>query len=160
MITNPKANAIACVLVVIFGLLQMIGHVTGLESLKNAAKLTVASPLPLVFTSVKGVETFAQDFYLVYGEDGQSIRQQITPQLYSTFSASYNFRNVLGAAVSYAPVLPDEIRNAVLHYFFIENKEISSALRIPHDATNLRLEVVSKRNQQSLSFPIGKTDQP
>ena len=48
------------------GLLQIIGFATGQKWLKGIGQITVASPLPVVFTEQKGCETFALDFSVEY----------------------------------------------------------------------------------------------
>ena len=54
------------ILVVFIGCVQIIGHVIGVKEVKAFGMLTSSSPLPIVFTEVKGVETFASDFYIEY----------------------------------------------------------------------------------------------
>ena len=54
------------VTLVLLGLLQIIGFATGQKWLKGIGQVSVASPLPIVFTEQKGCETFALDFTLEY----------------------------------------------------------------------------------------------
>ncbi len=86
------------------GSLQCIGWAIGNKTIQGLGFMTAASPLPLVFTQVRGVETFAQDFAttLVF-DDGQEIHLEITPKLYSQLGGAYNRRNTYGVAFSYGP---------------------------------------------------------
>ena len=107
-------------LLVAIGLLQVIGFATGQKWLKGIGQITVASPLPIVFTEQKGCETFALDFSIEY-EDENGIRGLIpvTPQVYANFDEPYNYRNVLGAAISYGAILPEKIWQPILEFAFI-----------------------------------------
>ena len=106
---------------VLLGLLQIIGFATGQKWLRGIGQVSVASPLPLVFTEQKGCETFALDFVLEYEDkNGQVGQVPITPQLYARFDAPYNYRNVVGAAISYGAILPESIWKPVLTFAFIK----------------------------------------
>ena len=59
-------------LLVAIGLLQVIGFATGHKWLKGIGQITVASPLPIVFTEQKGCETFALDFSIEYEDENGS----------------------------------------------------------------------------------------
>jgi len=119
---------ILSILLVGIGLLQALGHITGNKTIKNLGLITVASPLPIVFTQQKGfLETFALDFTLVYEKDDKEERIKITPELYAQLDKPYNYRNVLGAAISYGPILPKELVVSVLNYAFITPGVLSKA---------------------------------
>mgnify|MGYP001129739775 CR=1 FL=1 len=105
------------ILVVFIGCVQIIGHVIGVKEVKAFGMLTSSSPLPIVFTEVKGVETFASDFYIEYlDENNKQVSKQITPEMYAKLKGPYNRRNVYGAAISYGPILDKKILNPVLEY--------------------------------------------
>jgi hypothetical protein len=90
------------------GLMQMAGDLTGLRALKGIAAASGASPAPKVFSAVQGLETYSTRFYLAGTE--------MTPAIYARIRGPYNRRNVYGAALAYAPVLPDELRTPVMTY--------------------------------------------
>ncbi|MFN0116867.1 MAG: hypothetical protein ACKVQC_01060 [Elusimicrobiota bacterium] len=124
-------QSILRVLLVILGLVQSVGFVTQLPWLKGVGLLTVASPLPIVFTQQKGVETFAHEFSIQYvDEDGSQNKIPITPTLYSRFNAPYQYRNILGAAISYGPILPEPLWKPVLNFAFINPGKLSHSLGI------------------------------
>ena len=61
---------------VLVGLLQFIGFATQQKWLEGIGKVTVASPLPIVFTEQKGVETFAFEFHLAY-RDSEGMQEEV-----------------------------------------------------------------------------------
>jgi hypothetical protein len=103
------------------GFLQMLGFVTKQKAIRGIGTVSVASPLPLVFTSVNGYETFSPDFYFEYLDPAGTWQEvKITPEIYSQLQAPYQYRNVLGAAISYGPVLPESLWQPILHYAFVD----------------------------------------
>jgi len=108
--TRTRALAIALVLL---GVAQMAGDLSGLTPLKGLATATNASPAPKVFSAVRGLETYSTRFFIEW-QDGTSI--ELTPEVYGGLEGPYNRRNVYGAALAYAPVLPAELREPVMKY--------------------------------------------
>jgi hypothetical protein len=105
------------ILIVAVGCLQMVGYVSGIKTLRGIGAVTCSSPLPLVFGEVKGVETFAADFYLGYtAANGVDTMVKITPEMYSQLEGPYNRRNVYGAAISYGPVLSSQVWQPILQH--------------------------------------------
>jgi len=155
---NRKTRAVLSKLLVGIGCLQMAGYLLGQPWLKSLGAVTVASPLPIVFTEVKGVETFALDFEL-HVQDEASTKSQtipITSELYAAFEAPYNFRNVLGAAVSYGPILPEEITSTVLTYAFQSPGSIASdfGLNPPLENAYIQIESRTAGRDQVWRLPI------
>lgn len=103
---------IAAVLLVILGVAQMAGDLTGVVALKALAAATGASPAPKVFSAVNGLETYSTRFFLDLGHE----RVELTPEVYARIRGPYNRRNVFGAALAYAPVLPPALRDPVVRY--------------------------------------------
>ena len=141
---------------VAIGLLQSIGHLFGLDAVKKAGFVTVASPLPIVFTKQKGkLETFSLQYALIVKKEGRTKRIVITPKLYKHFDAPYNFRNVLGAAISYAPLLDTKLRNAVYRYAFVDPAPLAKALKVDKSATlSLELQTKERGVNQRFIYPI------
>jgi hypothetical protein len=117
-------SQIAAVGLVLLGILQMTGDMmerAGLEvpgkALRGIGAATMASPAPKVFSSVKGLETYSTRFSLFWhGLDGNERQLELTPEVYAKLRGPYNRRNVYGAALAFGPVLPEELRNAVMKY--------------------------------------------
>lgn len=151
-----KHNTLAYILVAL-GLIQSLGWATKQEWLRGIGLLTVASPLPIVFTQVKGIETFAEDFNLNYTDDkGNQNTLKIDSKSYSQFKAPYNFRNVIGAAVSYGPILPPELRDSVLHYAFVSPGNLVRSLDLEPPLKNASLTITSRTagNDQTWEIQI------
>ena len=141
------------------GLLQIIGFATGQKWLKGIGQITVASPLPIVFTEQQGCETFALDFSVEYIDCKNRMGKiPITPQIYSRFDGPYNYRNVVGAAISYGAILPEEIWKAVLTYAFIEPGEVGRAfnLETPLRKVTVQLDSRTKGKKNIWRLPVEK----
>lgn len=102
----------AAICLVVLGLLQMAADLTGLTLVKGLAAATNASPAPKVFSAVRGLETYSTRFFLEW--PGHAL--EVTPEVYSRVRGPYNRRNAYGAALAYAPVLPDSLRDPVMRY--------------------------------------------
>lgn len=141
-------------------MLQIWGHVFNLGWLKGIGVLTVASPLPIVFTEVKGIETFAQDFYLSYSDSsGHEKKIKITPEIYKNLDGPYNFRNVIGAAIAYGPIIPQEMTQSVLNFVLINPGKLVEILNINEEINNPKIVIKSRtegRNQIWVLSPSEK----
>ncbi len=145
-------------LLVFVGLLQSLGYLMNNKTIKQLGAVTVASPLPIVFTQQKGfLETFALDFTLVYEENGVKKTIKITPELYSKLDKPYNYRNVLGAAISYGPVLPEALVKSVLDYAFVSPAPLTKAFGLGtlHQA-HIELTSKTKGVDKQYILPIGE----
>lgn len=129
------------VLVLLIGSLQIIGLLTGIKPIRSLGIITSASPLPLVFSEVNGVETFAGDFYMQWnGDNGEVQRVLMTPELYSKLKGPYNRRNIFGAAIAYGAVLPERVWKPILNYG-ICNDVLSEELELPFDKFTFTVEI-------------------
>ena len=129
------------IVIVAIGLLQIIGYTLRIKSLRGIGAAMGSSPLPIVFTEVKGVETFAADFYLQYMDSsGQKKEIQITPELYGKLKGPYNRRNVYGAAISYGPVLKKDIWESVLQYGLCR-KVLIKEMGLPINGTSYAIRI-------------------
>jgi hypothetical protein len=138
-----------CYLLVLVGLLQIIGHATRVKAIKGLGAVSTASPLPLVFTAVKGLETYTLEFKLEYTiQDHQTKVLDITPEVYSKFNGPYNRRNIYGAAFAYAPILPDTLRNAVFHNAFCGTCFLKNDLGISGTLQNVNIYIYSKTERK------------
>jgi len=110
-------RGVAAVFLTIVGFLQMTGYLIGSDILRGIGAATAASPFPRVFSDIDGLETFASQFILRYRDPvGRSVALEITPHVYGRLGGPYNRRNVYGAALSYAPRLPDPLWQSVFCY--------------------------------------------
>ena len=105
----------------------MIGDLTGFLPLKSIAAATNASPAPKVFSAVQGLETYSTRFFLELDDR----RVELTPDVYSRIRGPYNRRNVYGAALAYAPVLPPALRDPVMRRALCGNAPLLRELGLP-----------------------------
>lgn len=93
-------------LLLLLGLLRMAGDAFGSPELFGLGFATAASPAPKVFTTVRGMEVFAQEFVLGWEDpEGRPRELILTPEIYARVEGPYNRRNAYGAALAAAPVL-------------------------------------------------------
>lgn len=107
------------------GLLQILGFLFQSPALRGLGAMTAASPLPIVFTDVRGVETFASEFTIVWQTTTGRDSLLITPAVYARMGGPYNWRNVYGAAISYGPVLPDSVWRSILSHGLCGDAELA-----------------------------------
>lgn len=137
--------------IVTIGLLQILGYILGLKPLRGLGQATASAPLPIVFTEVKDVETFAADFFICFNNsEGDYQEVQITPEMYSRLEGPYNRRNIYGAAISYGPVLPEAMWKSVLNYG-VCSKVLLQELGLPVNGSNYIVRIKSRTQ--------GRTDQ-
>jgi len=107
-----KKRDLATLAVLAIASLQMLGHLTGSATLRGLGPLSGISPYPKVFCEADGYEPFAATFTLI-GENDAGLTQEIplTAERYAQLAGPYNRRNVYGAALAYAPRLPDDLRS-------------------------------------------------
>lgn len=111
----------------LLGLAQIAGDVAGVQALRGIAAATNASPAPKVFSAVSGLETYSTRFFLVW--PARSV--ELTPEIYSRIGGPYNRRNVFGAALAYAPVLPARLRDPVIRYALCGEATLLRELDLP-----------------------------
>ena len=142
---TPKSANVAALILSLVGCLQMAGYLAGSRELRGIAAATAAAPFPKVFSDVDGLETFASDFTLHWRDArGGAHLLAITPELYSQLGGAYNRRNVYGAALSYAPRLPEPLWTAVFCYAFGEAGPLRRDFRLPADAHDFTVEIRTK----------------
>ena len=115
----------------VLALAAMVGDTLGLTWLKGLGIATGFAPLPKVFSDVDGHETFAARFTILEtSPDGSTARRVITPEMYGNLRGPYNRRNVYGAALSYAPRLPEEVWRPVFCHGLSPGGPLRSELRL------------------------------
>ena len=105
-------HRISAVFLVILGTAQIVGDLSGVLPLRAIAAATGASPAPKVFSAVQGLETYSTHFFI----ESAGRRIELTPEVYARMRGPYNRRNVYGAALAYAPVIPAALRDPVLRH--------------------------------------------
>lgn len=142
---TPRMRSILIWSVLAVGLLQMTGDILGIRAMKGIGAATAASPFPKVFCDVKGLETFASTFTLhVETTSGESKSIEITPALYAKLGGPYNRRNAYGAALSYAPRLPEPLWRAIALYGLRENGPLQQELGVPSDVKHMTMVIQTR----------------
>lgn len=103
---------IGATLLVILGTSQIAGDLFRFIPLRGIGAASGASPAPKVFAAVQGLETYSTRFYIEW----PGHRVEVTPDIYSRLRGPYNRRNVYGAALAYAPVIPASMRDPIMRY--------------------------------------------
>lgn len=137
-----RANALSLVVLAV-GLLQPVGWLTGWRGLRGVGAVSQASPLPLVFTGVRGHETFAAEFTLAWDGPRGPERVTLDARRAAGLRGPYNRRNVYGAALSYGPVLPPALWEPVLAHGLGPDGPLRAELGIPADARDVRAIVTA-----------------
>ena len=88
--------------------LQIVGHFLDSRALRGIGLATGIAPFPKVFCESDGYEPFAAEFRII---DRNDIEILLTPERYSQLEGPYQRRNVYGAALAYAPRLPEDLRD-------------------------------------------------
>lgn len=124
---------LAVLLVLCIGSLQLVGYILHIDALRKLGQLSAASPLPLVFSHFRGLETFSPRFAVVVTTPSGSTQHiPITSENYAKIGGPYNRRNVYGVAFAFGAVLdrPHEkaLVDGVLRHGFCPNGPIRSLL--------------------------------
>ena len=155
---KPLSKAAAYALIAL-GLSQTIGFITGIAWLRGLGLASTASPLPLVFTQFRGIETFAQEYRLeVVTQDGQHFNAPFTPALYAKLTGPYKRRNVYGAVISYGPALTEHhekhLVNAVLTCGFCNNGPLATAFAVAGPLREAHVHIASKTAGQTYRWTM------
>lgn len=130
---------------------QMLAAVMGWTALRGLAAAWGFAPNPKVFSDVAGLETFASEFS-VATPAGPVV---LGPERYQDLKGPYQRRNVYGAALSYAPRLPEAQWQAVYCYGLREGGPLRTELGLPERGA-LRIMIKTKtagRSDQWLLDP-------
>lgn len=141
-------------IVIAIGFLRIAGWLFQSDTIIGLGAITAASPLPIVFTEVKGVETFASDVFVVFEDHADSTQHmRITPAVYSKLSGPYNRRNVFGAAIAYGPVMEVDLWRSVLGYGLctgVLQREIGLPQEMRNTRFVLRTRTAGRDNEWTL----------
>lgn len=142
---SPRIKEISFGGLLLVGLLQMIGYLTHIQKIRGLGFMTAASPLPLVFSDVEGLETFASSFVVtITDHTHDTFVLSITPQLYSQLRGPYNRRNVYGAAFAYGPKIPEPLWKSVLSYGFCAEGPLAKEFGVTERIQDVDVRVETK----------------
>lgn len=149
----PRWIGWCAIAILCLGCLQFVGYLSGSAPLRGLGAAIGFAPFTRVFCDVEGFETFAADFSLLLEDrDGAVRRVAVTPEFYQQLDGPYNRRNVYGAALSYAPRLPEAMWHSVFCYGF--NGPLREEFGIGPEVTSVTIEIRSrtKGRDQEWSF--------
>lgn len=131
-------------LLVCLGCMQSVGYLFNLKEIRGLGLISVASPLPLVFSAYNGVETFSTTFTLdikhfnPYTLNTDTLILPLTRDLYAQIRGPYNLRNTYGAMFSHGPFFNTSqliaLRQHMLNYMVCEGALVF------HDYASLNIE--------------------
>ena len=138
-------NALAATLVVFIGLIQVLGFLTRLDSVRALGKATVASPLPLVFTSVGIFESFATELTIeLVFQSGGRLTVPVTSETYSRLHGPYDRRGAYAMLLVHAPLWPQHILNSIVGFGFCRDGPLARAFELQEDIAYLLINISSK----------------
>jgi len=88
--------------------------------------ISMASPLPLVFSNYNGVETFSTEYVAKLEYSNCTKIVKLDRDIYKNLGGCYNKRNIYGAVFSYGPLFDENrkelinMRNSILNYAVCE----------------------------------------
>jgi sterol desaturase/sphingolipid hydroxylase (fatty acid hydroxylase superfamily) len=133
----------------ILGALHMIGYIYRSPNIMGLAFMSSSSPLPLVFSSYNGYETFSTKFEIkIYYVDNKTETIIPTNLHYNAMSIPYNMKNMLGAAFSHGPFFENkhliDIRDQILVWGLCKGK-VAQKFEITDPVARAEIIVTSKR---------------
>lgn len=145
----PKLQAALPYALVALGFVQTVGFLAQVPLIRGLGTASMASPLPLVFSAFRGIETFALDFEMrVFTRDGQTRTARVTPELYSRLGGPYNLRNVYGAVISYGAGFTErkelELLDTVLRHGLCNEGPLARQFELPSGIERAQVLVTSK----------------
>ncbi|MGC4072491.1 MAG: hypothetical protein QM760_08240 [Nibricoccus sp.] len=144
-----RANVLALIVTAV-GCTQMAGYLIESRPLRGIGAASCVAPMPKVFSDVNGLETFASEFQLTWKDSsGKSVVLPLTPELYGQLGGPYNRRNVYGAALSYAPRMPEPLWTTVFCYAFKPDGLLRREFGVPADATELTVVIRTRTKNRN-----------
>jgi|TARA_B110000438_G_scaffold70974_1_gene71192 hypothetical protein len=139
----PKWIGWCAIAILCLGSLQFAGTLLKMPALRGLGAAYGFAPYTKVFSDVDGFETYAARFSLIlHKPDGTTELREVTPQFYQQLKGPYNRRNVYGAALSYAPRLPDPLWQSVFCYGF--NGPLREELKIGPEYSSISIQIETK----------------
>lgn len=150
---NPQhrwPNIIAAFLMVL-GLTRMAGYWMDNRLLQGIGAASGIAPFTKVFSATEGYEAFTASF-VIRGNNaaGESGEIHLTPQVYAQLNGPYMRRNVYGAALVFAPRLPERLREQLHSQALRPESPLRKELHVPAEWTSATL-IIRPREGSGLS---------
>jgi hypothetical protein len=139
----------AALLVLALGLTRMAGYLLDNRVLQGIGAASGVAPFTKVFCSADGYEAFTADYWL-YGQraDGSKEKLKLTPELYAKIQGPYMRRNVYGAALVFAPRLPEQLRQCLHDTALQPNSTMWQELALPKDWISASIHIQDREGQE------------
>ena len=149
-------NHYATIALIWIGLLQPIGYLFNLPQVQRIGIAFVASPLPLVFSHFRGLETFSSQFHIALViSNHETIQITLTPKNYFLLKGPYNRRSAYGTTIAYSPQFMQgnefELVQSILIYGFCKGALLSS-LGIYETIQKAKIQVINYSNKDPINF--------
>ena len=144
---TSKLRNMAAIAIMAVGSLQMFSHFTGSRIQKGIGLASGIAPYPKVFCEAGGYEAFAADFLIEGERDGMPWSRRLDPDWYSKLEGPYNRRNVYGAALAFAPRLPEDLRRNLMNEALAPGSRMRSELGIPPEVTGLKVIITPRAGE-------------
>ena len=143
-----KIRNVFALIMLAVGSLQMIGYLIGSNVFRGIGLASGIAPFPKVFCEAKGYEAFAATF-VVSGKmpDDKTWSRSLDPVWYSQLKGPYNRRNVYGAALAFAPRLPEEVRKMLLRKSLSPDSSLRRELKIPDSIQDLKVTITPRSGE-------------
>ena len=145
----------------------MFGHLFNATILQNIGAITVASPLPLVFTDRWGMEDFASRYFVKWkgasdatGSARISGARRLKSSDFRRLPGPFTRKDVYATAVAYAPRLPETLWRPVLEYGFCRSGPLWTALAVGIPFGSFQLEVATQTAGRSDTWKFDVTCAP
>ena len=156
--THPWPNRLAlCIL--LLGLTRMAGYLMDNRALQGLGAASGLAPFPKVFCDSDGYEAFTATCVLS-GQKPDGTREEIplTPERYARLQGPYQRRNAYGAALIFAPRMPENLRLSLLQQQMAPGSPLWQELGLPDNWTAAQLTIHPRPGQAgsyhySLSTP-------
>lgn len=147
-----KVSSAITLLIGLIGSLQIIGHATGSRTIRGLGLASGIAPYPKVFCEAEGYEPFAASF-IISGNDaaGNLVKVPLTAERYSRLKGPYQRRNVYGAALAYAPRLPEDLRRHLFSDVLADDSPLASELNLPV-LINPQITIMAREGEETPTY--------
>ena len=140
-----------CYALVLWGALNSTAFIAHNSNFKEVGFVTVSSPLPLVFSSYNGIQTFVTAFNATINyQNGTQTSAMLDVNRYNLLSGSYNRRNVYGAVFSHGPFFNNDIlikiRQEILQFAVCKPGKLLNEFGFPGIIKKLHIDVLNRHD--------------
>lgn len=153
---SPWPNRLA-ILILVLGLTRMAGYCMNSKILQGIGAASGIAPFTKVFSDTDGYEAFTASFLLRGKTASGSVEEIIiTPERYARLRGPYMRRNVYGAALVFAPRLPENLRTVLHRDSLKPGAPMRRELGVPDSWISADLVILPREGsaESSFTYPI------